>query len=147
MDAILVLNYTVDGIPMVYCGNELSDKAKLSMFANRFHMGNFEVTDRSTVSEESEKRKLLVKKLNTLKAENEILQNGSTVWLETDSDSILAFERVLDGKKLTYVGNFADEKAETDLTVNGDILLSAGICIENDKLTLSKYGYVVFMEI
>lgn len=147
MDAILVLNYTVDGIPMVYCGNELSDKAKLNMFANRFHMGNFEVTDRSTVSEESEKRKLLVKKLNTLKAENEILQNGSTVWLETDSDSILAFERVLDGKKLTYVGNFADEKAETDLTVNGDILLSAGVRIENDKLTLSKYGYVVFMEI
>lgn len=147
MDVILALNYTVDGVPMVYCGNELSDKAKLSMFANRFHMGDFEATDRHSVTEDSEKRKLLIMKLNMLKAENEILQNGSTKWLETDSDGVLAFERVFAGKKITYIGNFVNSEAETDFAVTGEILLSAGCRTENGKLILSKYGYVVFEEV
>lgn len=49
MEQIEVINYLLDGIPMVYCGNELADSANHSMFANRFHMGKYEVTDRRRV--------------------------------------------------------------------------------------------------
>ena len=50
MELILAANYTIDGVPMVYCGNELADTARLSMFANRFHPGKFEFTDRRASS-------------------------------------------------------------------------------------------------
>lgn len=147
MEAITALNYTIDGVPMVYCGNELADTARLNMFANRFHMGVYETTDRTKVTEASEKRKSVIKKLNTLRAENEIIQDGKTVWLDSESDSVLAFERELDGKKVTYIGNFSGAEIETNFSVIGETLLSNGAGTRNGKLTLSGYGYVIFTEV
>ena len=46
MEQIEVINYLMDGFPMVYCGNEIADMAHLSMFANRFHPGKYEACAR-----------------------------------------------------------------------------------------------------
>ena len=62
MDMILTMNYTIAGVPMVYSGNELADTARLSMFANRFHRGTYETTDRRAQGDAVEKRKSLIKK-------------------------------------------------------------------------------------
>ena len=68
MEAVLATNYILDGVPMVYCGNELADTAKLSMFANRFHMGKFETTDRKAFGEAVDKRKKIIKMRTNLQA-------------------------------------------------------------------------------
>ena len=74
MEAALTVTYLIDGAPMVYCGNELADQKRLSMFANRFFMGDFEVTDRDDkASEASLRRQGVIKKLNTLRRESETL--------------------------------------------------------------------------
>ena len=60
---------------------------------------------------------------------------------------MLAFERELDGKKVTYVGNFSGNEIETEFSVKGETLLSNCISERNGKLVLSGYGYVIFAEV
>ncbi len=54
------------------------------MFANRFHMGKYEVTDRRGLEklDYSIRRQEIMKKLNALKLESDILCYGSTVWVD-----------------------------------------------------------------
>ena len=143
MELILALNYTIDGIPMVYCGNEIADTAKLNMFANRFYMGDFETTDRNATGEAVERRKVLIRTLNALKLENRALQEGKTVWLNTCLKSVLAFRRVVDNECILFVGNFSDMDVEIDIDLDGETILENSASSNNGKLNLEKYGYVV----
>ena len=142
MELVLAMNYTIDGVPMVYCGNELADKAKLSMFANRFHPGVFSVTDRSAEGEEVSKRKELIKKLNGLKAEQPALIDSRTQWLAVENPSVLAFKRVGEADEILFAGNFSEETAEVWLD-DGEVLLSNKASIQKGVASLSSYGYVI----
>ncbi len=146
MELILAINYIIDGVPMVYCGNELADKAMLNMFANRFHMGKFEVTDRNAKGDAVDRRKKIVKLLNELKSTNATLQNGKTEWPESNADHILAFSRISDDQKLTFIGNFSDKEVKTDIDIKGKMLLSNNADMTDGMLNLSKYGYVIVRE-
>lgn len=143
MELVSVMNYVIDGIPMVYCGNELADEARVSMFANRFHMGQYEVTDRNAVGDAVERRKDIMKKLNRFKAESAVLRDGKTMWHGTDSDFVLMFDRILDSESITFVGNCCDKEFETDFDGTGEILFSNNAHFDNGKLKLSAYGYAV----
>ena len=148
MELIQVMNYFIDGLPMVYCGNELADSAKLSMFANRFHMGDFEVTDRSIAKEDySLRRQGIMKKLNLYRRASDTLAYGKTVWLDTDHpESVILFMREYNGERILFAGNLGKE----DLTVivsealNGGELIFAngGELPVNGSLALSAHGYV-----
>lgn len=146
MEAILATNYVIDGIPMVYGGNELADKARVSMFANRFHMGVFEVTDRNAKSADVDRRKKFIKVLNALRANCEILQNGKTKWHNTDFDWLLHFSRSSEKGCVTFIGNFGSEEIEIALDEKVENLLSNNACLQNGALKLSKYGYMIFRE-
>lgn len=142
MELILAINYIIDGVPMVYCGNEIADTTRHSMFANRFFRGVYEVADRNAKGEAIERRKEIVKKLNFLKREVAVLSGGKTEWIKTDNDFILAFNRISDVEKVTFIGNFSDECVESTIE-NGEVLLSNNIEIKDDKAKLSKYGYAI----
>ena len=142
MELILAINYTIDGVPMVYCGNDIADTTRHSMFANRFHRGVYEVADRNAKGEAVDRRKEIVKTLNSLKREVAVLSEGETEWTKTDSDYILAFDRISDTEKVTFIGNFSDECAEIEAP-NGEILLSNNAEIKDGKIKLSKYGYAI----
>lgn len=151
MEQIEVINYLVDGIPMIYCGNELADTAKLSMFANRFHMGEFEVTDRSIAKEDySLRRQEVMKKLNELKYESDILCYGTTVWQDnTAPEKVFSFTRELDGKKILFIGNISNTEVEAKLTdFSGEItdtLLESEESVKPGKngYIFPPYGYIV----
>ncbi len=157
MEAVLAMNYAIDGIPMVYCGNELADSSKLSMFANRFYPGTYEVTDWSIQKEEfSKRRQTVFRRLNGLKASSDILRYGKTVWKEdAENKKIAFFERVLvagagaesgQGEKkcrILYAGNFGDTAYELVIEgmESGEVLLKNLALRDGDKLTLAPYGY------
>ena len=147
MELIEVINYLIDGIPMVYCGNELADSAYLSMFANRFHMGKFEVTDRSIAKEDySIRRQQIIKQLNKLKQESDILRYGKTNWLANSADDkVLSFERDYNENKIILIGNVTKEPltvtVDTDLRAN--VLMARGSAVQNNELTLEPHGYLV----
>lgn len=148
MEQIEVLNYIIDGIPMVYCGNELACTAYLNMFANRFHMGKFEVTDRDDKSSEaSVRRQEIIKALNKMKACSELLDEGETVWVENSApDSVVTLKRVLGDKEILFVGNTKNSEITVDAKdVLGKkcILCNGSHKIENGMLTLGAREYAL----
>ena len=145
MEAILALNYTMDGIPMVYCGNELADTAHLSMFANRFHMGAFEVTDRSAGGAIVDRRKSVITKLNDFQANIPAFSQGGIKWHGPEHESVLAFDRITEDEIVSFVGNFSNRPIDMSLNVTGDILLSNNMELCGDTIKLDAYGYVIFI--
>lgn len=149
MEQIEVINFIIDGIPMIYCGNELADTAKLNMFANRFYMGKFEVTNRKNkFSPESLRRQKLLKALCSLKAESDILHFENTIWCEnTQKENTISFLRKYQGKTIAFVGN--SSKKELEVSVDGiksdaKILLSNGLVKnKNNTFSFSARGYAV----
>lgn len=150
MEQIEVINYLLDGIPMVYCGNELADEAYHSLFANRFHMGRFETTDRRGLEtlDYSLRRQEIMKGLNALKLESDILCYGSTVWVDNSApEKLLSFSREYNGKKITFIGNISREKAASEFNAEfgGRVLFSNGAeKISDGTIELEPRGYVVF---
>ena len=144
MELILAANYTIDGVPMVYCGNELADTARLSMFANRFHPGKFEFTDRRASSPEVERRKDVVASLNTLRRECDTLSDGTTEWLITESEKVLAFKRVSENGEILFSGNFSSKAEDLKLDLESkETLLSNNCEINENAVSLAGYGYAI----
>lgn len=149
MEQIEVINYLLDGIPMVYCGNELADSAKINMFANRFHMGDFEVTDRSIVSYDySLRRQSVMKKLNALKRDSDVLCYGNTKWQDhSEPEKVLSFSREYKGNTILFIGNISSEQVTVRLNckAEGEVLLENGAEKESgSSVRLASRGYVVF---
>lgn len=150
MELIETFNYMIDGVPMVYCGNELGDTALLSMFANRFHMGRFEVTDRNMKGESfSIRRQEIMKKLNMIKAKSDILCFGSTVWLDNSrEDKVISFAREYNGEKIIFVGNITSEACTVKVNTPdlvGERLIESENAPQFDGSTLKMpaYAYAV----
>ena len=149
MEAIIALNYIIDGIPMIFCGNEIADSSNLSMFANRFYMGEFEVTDRSIKTEEySLRRQSVIKALNKLKKESEILQKGKTRWIDNSfSEKIISFVREFNGEQILFAANLTKDgvSAKINASISGEVLLTSYNRVEpcTDKVNFPSYGYVV----
>lgn len=152
MEAILALNYIIDGIPMLFCGNELADSAHLSMFANRFYMGEFEVTNRDIKNEPfSLRRQEIIKRLNALKKESDILEKGKTVWLKNSKpQNIISFERVLGDEKIVFIANLSKEDTTCEIEnfslfegINILVQSTSPIKSEQTSLHLPSYSYLV----
>lgn len=144
MELILALNYVIDGIPMVYCGNEIADTAKLSMFANRFYMGKFDVTGRSIADKPySIRRQNVIKKLNFMKKECDALSLGETVWLDNSApEKIISFMRRLDDKRIIFIGNLSDQEIEgriNDFPLN----ISKTLLESEEAAKLGENGYII----
>lgn len=138
----------VDGIPMVYCGNELACCANLNMFANRFHMGKYEVSDRKKNTDEVVKRKNILKKLNEQKKENDVLRFGKTRWLNNaDADNFISFKRTYKLDNILFVGNTSNESkcVKIDEVLNDEaVILENGlVSYANGELLLKGKGYAV----
>ena len=147
MECIQVLNHMLPGVPMVYCGNELADTAKLNMFANRFHMGAFEVTDRSKKdTPESIRRQKVYQKLNYLRREESAVSDGSLEWISNaDPDALISFARKYGENRFVYVGNFSNRDVKPDIDLQGEIVME-NLCNADTGYTLKPYGYIVIKE-
>ena len=152
MELAITLNYFIDGVPMVYCGNELADAAKLNMFANRFHMGNFEITDRNKKREgHSLRRQKVIKKLNAIRYGSDVLAQGATQWLEnTCGDKVVSFARYNEKETILFMGNFSDTECEVSLKVstdlNGDRVVDSIEPVEilpGNAFRMPPYAYIV----
>ena len=150
MEQIEVINYLMDGIPMVYAGNELACEAELNMFANRFFPGRYGVTQRNDkYSDASKRRQEVMRILNKLKAEQNLLHLGKTVWMETSMpDEVICFKRVLDGEEIMFIGNAKNFEVDIDITIPEEqkcVLTNRKNLQRNGKLCLGPREYAVFM--
>jgi glycosidase len=114
------------------------------MFANRFHPGKFEFTDRHASSPEAARRKDVVTSLNALRRECGTLSDGTTEWLITESEKVLAFKRVSENGEILFIGNFSSKAEDLKLDLESkEILLSNKCEINENALSLAGYGYAI----
>ncbi len=146
MEQILAFNYLLDGIPMIYCGNELACTAHLSMFANRFYPGKFEVTDRSKKNTpEALERQEFIQKMNRMTQESDLLAYGKTQWIDSDHENITIFKRILGDEELIFIGNTGNREithTASFLSEYQNRIFGGGI-LEGETLTLAPYDYFV----
>ena len=111
-------------------------------------MGKFEVTDRENKSASAAlRRQSVIKMLNDLKRDSDILRHGDMKWLDNSApQSVISFERTYGGESLVFVGNAKDStvSVKADGAIGGEVLFSNGFDgIDNGEIKLSERGYVV----
>lgn len=149
MDAVMVMNFTLDGIPFIYSGNEFADDAPMTIFSDRTH-GRYFTEWANMFTEQGKRRMALVKKLIELR-KDPVFYDGKTRWLDNDKpDAVLSYTRESKEGAAFVAINASDKCIST--TVDADFggsseLLSYGAKCESDngktKLELQPKGYIV----
>ncbi len=114
-DGLLATIFTLDGVPMVYNGQEIADAAPHSIWSNRDH-GKWGIDWSAAVTPEGTRRLALVKELARLRHEHPSFFDAPTEWLETSCpDDVYAFRRPLaDGTSwITAVNISTNDRAIT----------------------------------
>ncbi len=145
-DAILVLLFTLNGIPFIYNGNEVADDSRKSMFWNRFCEGDMSVQWKNLNTKAGQNRLNLVKELIKLRKKHSSLSDGKLVWLEGNNPkNLLCFSRVLGEEKINVVVNVTAKAQSVTLNEieSNSILMSHKCNIDKNEITLSQYGYVI----
>ena len=114
MDAAIAFLFTLDGTPMLYCGQEIADKQPHSIFGKK---NNFHIHWEDAKTDSAQHRLALVRQLAKMRKENKEFTDGTLVWLDNSTpDAVLSYERVLDTKKSLVVINFTDTAVKTVIT-------------------------------
>lgn len=106
--AMLATCFLLDGVPMIYNGQEIADAAPHSIFANRDHGGwciDWSRADDAVAVE----RRALVKRLAKLRRDEPALFDAPVVWQRTVApEAVFAFSRPLpSGRTLTLSVNIS----------------------------------------
>ena len=110
-DAMTAFLLTIGGVPMLFAGNEIADRAEYNLFANKYH--NRSVLDWSAAFTEAGKRRLaIVKSLSKIRSERPELYSGELKWLDSGNDRVVAFERVAGEKKTSVFVSASDKPVE-----------------------------------
>ena len=151
MDAIQVMNFTIDGIPFIYNGNEFADDAPFSMFGDNKH-GRMFVAWENIATKEGWARMNLIRKLTKLRKDNTALWNGETKWIDNSApNSILSFTRIAENEKVLVVINTRNAPVNAcvklpDVDVSTTMLNYGCDYKDNEKcisVKMKPYGYIV----
>ena len=141
VDAALVMNYTIDGIPFLYNGYEFSNTAPHSMYSNRFY-GRM-CTDWSKIqTKEGQKRLELVKALANLKHTEDALSFGDTLW-NTQNEGIVSYKRIYKNEEISVTVNLTDRNFDVSLSESESVLLGNVCKISENNISLPHKGYVI----
>ena len=138
IEALLALNFTIDGTPMLYSGNEFADSRRHSMWR---HSGDEWCVDWSVLETEAgQKRMAIVKALCALRHSYPSLSYGVTE-MQKDADT-LVFTRNLGDETIKATVRFEEPEVLCPAP-SGDILLCNNIRECADGLFMGKGGYIV----
>jgi len=122
MEAALFLLYAIDGIPMIYNGNEICDTHRHSVFANRFFGAGLVIDWSRALTEEGMRRRIFIRTMNELRHDDGVLNNGTTIWLEnTEPDKFITFLRKTREKTALCVINFSRESLSARVSLPGGL--------------------------
>ena len=118
--AAMLLNFTIDGVPFLYNGEEIADNSHHSIFANRYYGKNYVIDWSLALSDVGKDRLQFTRSLTNLRQSNIALRRGETKWLENDRpDAILSFLRVADGQTVLTVVNTTDTPLSAIVKLDG----------------------------
>lgn len=142
-EALVVLSYSMPGMPLIYSGQEYDLEHRLLFF------------EKDEIPHTKGKMWPLLEKLGTLKNTNPALSGGkmaaSYTRVATSSDAkVLAFRRDLKGSELLYIANLSNTPTEFTVVVTGDyknVMTGKQLkLVENQKLSFAPWEYVVLIK-
>ena len=145
VEAALALCLTLDGVPMIYNGQEIADKTRHSIF------GKLAIDWSKANSPEAVSRYDFCQKLIRIRKENKALQTkGNLTWLDNSHpDKVLSFERSAGAEKILVVINMGKEPVSVEITSQNlpkTTLFSKGATLSGKIFPVLKLeGYGVFM--
>lgn len=148
VDAMLVALFTLDGVPMIYNGQEVADTARHSIF------GKMPIDWANGDTPEGKARLAFCEKLCALRHAERALTDGSVIWLDNDQpDAVLSFLRRTSTGEILSVLNFSEKpvtvrlKTPEPVAWPGEALISRGARTEGDgnapAVALEGFGYLV----
>lgn len=153
VDALLALDFLLDGIPFVFNGYEVADDLKHNMFSNRFHGRDACINWANILCEKGRKRFDLLKKLFSLRSSEKALFSTELIWAEhTAPESVIAFIRPDDKAPIFAAVNMTGRPVSLQVEdSSGELAELEPILSENVEwdfkdgkrnLTFSGYGYL-----
>ncbi|NLO35616.1 MAG: DUF3459 domain-containing protein, partial [Clostridiaceae bacterium] len=151
VEAALLVNFTLDGIPFLYNGYEVADPVRHSIYGNRFYGKSMFIDWAKALTNRGKSRLAFIQSLTRLRHTQPALAGGSVAWLDHDQpDQVLAFIRAKDDERLLVVVNCADQplRAHLSLDVVPDgcaLVRGAAADSVDDRLAVSllPYGFLV----
>ncbi|NLF68413.1 MAG: hypothetical protein GX575_05080 [Candidatus Anammoximicrobium sp.] len=148
VNATLAVLFTLDGVPMLYNGQEVADTARHSIF------GRLPIDWASGQTPAGQARFAFCKQLCAMRHAERALTQGEVVWLDNDQPAtVLSLLRRAAGKEVLSVVNLSDRALKVRLalpaghTWSYDPLLAAGAKTETEGngplLNVEAFGYLV----
>lgn len=110
VDAALVMNFTIDGVPFLYNGQEVADTARHSIF------GRLPVNWANGDTPAGKARYNFCKKLSEIRHSEPSLNQGSIEWIDNDAqDAVLTFERTLGKERILTVVNLTGKQVSVKI--------------------------------
>ncbi len=127
--ALTVINFTIDGVPFLYNGQEIGDTTPQSIY------GRWPIRWETASLPKAVARYQLYQKLCTLRREESALSDGETVWLDHDQpDSAVAFLRRDKNSQIVTLVNLCNRPLTVTVQLPGwaaatfkDILANKGM--------------------
>ena len=115
VDTALVLNFTIDGVPWLYNGQEVADTARHNIHAIK---GSLVIDWPNAETPQGKARFSLCQKLCTLRHTEKALTHGEVTWLDNNApDEIVSFLRTTKNEQILTVVNM--KKKDVNVTVDG----------------------------
>lgn len=142
VEAALVGLFTLDGVPLLYNGQEVADTARHSIF------GRLPIDWAAGKTPAGRARFALCRRFCAMRRGEPALTRGEMHWLDNDrSAAVLSYERTLGNSRIVTVINLGADAATVTVTGAGqpcEVLLSRGANLRaRDVFSLEPYGYWV----
>lgn len=142
MELMLFLLYIAPGIPFIWNGNEYADDGENCMFSNRKYGKRSAMNRELGKTEKGKARFDFVKKLNEIYHSHPVLANGKHNITEQNGALFIDCEN--GEEKMTVVFNPIAADVAFD-GISGEPIISHSAKIKNGTLSLSPYGFVLFL--
>jgi cyclomaltodextrinase len=151
IEAGFAVIFTLDGVPMIYNGNEACDDSRHSIVSNRY-FGGLHVKWENALTEKGAKRRKLLKQLAEIHKNEPAIYDGDICWLENSNPQrILSYMRSYEDEKIIVLVNTDAKKQTVEIECNAALqkeLLSFGTQLEfkNGKINadFEHKGYIIF---
>lgn len=150
VDALLVLDFLLDGVPFLFNGYEVADDLKHNMFSNRFYGRDAAVNWANILCEKGQRRFELLQKLFGMRRETGTLWSTNLIWCKnTAPESVLSFLRP-DGEAPLFVAvNMTDNPVSLEVEelpenlhlMKPELLENVRWVVKDGRLYLQMLGF------
>lgn len=118
VEAALLINFVMDGVPFLYNGQEIADAAVHSIYGNRFYGKNMMIDWSNAMTVAGRKRLAYIRTLSELKHSLPALADGVVKWLDNDQpETVVSFTRECVGQRLLLAVNASGQPLTTAIQV------------------------------